>query len=114
MLVRSKNKTAAVIARQQKVSVIIRRSNKHFAAQVVSKSGVILAGATTKSKPVQQLLTKEATTGNSNAARVLGRYLAKLIQDLKIDDIAFNHSGYIYHGRVAAFVEGLRDSGIKV
>ena len=114
MSIRSKNKTTATIAKQGKASVIVKRSNKHFSAQIVSKTGIILAGATTKSKAVLKMLGKESATGNSNAANMLGQHIASLIKDLKIDDIAFNRSGYVYHGRISAFVTGLRDSGIKV
>lgn len=114
MSIRSKNKTTAAIAAQSKASVIVARSNKHFSAQIISKTGVVLAGANTKSKPVQKLLGKDQSTSNCNAANLLGKHIASLIKSLKIDNIAFNRSGLIYHGRVAAFVTGMRDSGVKV
>ena len=112
MSIRSKNKTSAAIAAQGKHSVIIVRTNKHFYAQIISPLGIVLTGASTKTKEIVKKVGK--TTSNKNAAQVLGEHIAKQLKDKKISDIAFNRSGLLYHGRVAAFVEGLRNQGVKV
>ncbi|MDI4567485.1 MAG: 50S ribosomal protein L18 [Mycoplasma sp.] len=52
--------------------------------------------------------------GNINAAKLAGERMASLIKDLKIERIVFDRSGYIYHGRVKAFGEALKQGGVKL
>ncbi|MEC8882580.1 MAG: 50S ribosomal protein L18 [Pseudomonadota bacterium] len=106
MSIRSKNKTRAVIAAQGKHSVIINRTNKHFYAQVLSPEGTVLGGASTKSAEVIKKMKKNSSS-NCISSKIVGEYVCELLKKLKIDKFAFNRSGYIYHGRVKAFVEGL-------
>ena len=84
----------------------IYRSNKHLFAQLIDdtihKSILGLSSAKLDSKG-----TKTAT------AEVLGKKIAELLKDNKIDQIVFDRSGYKYHGRVKAFAESLREGGIK-
>ena len=47
-------------------------------------------------------------------AKLVGLDLGKKLIALKINEVVFDRSGYLYHGRVSALVEGLRESGIKV
>jgi len=109
MSIRSKNKTRAAIAAQGKHSIAVQRTNQHFYAQLVSPLGIVLAGASTQSKAL-----KLKATGNSDAAKALGVHIASILKKMKVSDVAFNRSGLIYHGRVAAFVAGLREQGVKV
>jgi large subunit ribosomal protein L18 len=108
---RSKNKTRAAIAAQGKHSVTIKRTNKHFEAQILSPQGVALGGATTKSNETKKLC---GVTGNCEAARKLSELVAKILKKLSITDLAFDRSGHIYHGRVSAFADGLRAAGVKI
>lgn len=111
MSIRSKNKTSAAIASQNKHSVTVIRSNKHFEAQIISPTGIVVAGATTKSNAAKKQIKQ---TGNCDAARTLAQSIAKLLNKLNVKEVAFNRSGYIYHGRISAFADGLRAAGIKV
>ena len=106
MSIRSKNKTRAVIAAQGKHSVVINRTNKHFYAQVLSPVGHVLGGVSTKSPDVIKKLKKKSAS-NCVSSRIVGESVSDLLKKLKVDHYAFNRSGYIYHGRVKAFVEGL-------
>ena len=106
MSIRSKNKTRAVIAAQGKHSVIINRSNKHFYAQILCPEGIVLGGISTKNTEVIKKLKKNSAS-NCVSAKIVGEFVCDLLKKLKIEKFAFNRSGYIYHGRVKAFVEGL-------
>lgn len=112
MSIRSKNKTSAAIASQGKHSVVVKRSNNHFDAQILSPAGTALGGASTKSAAIHKKIGKQ--TGNCQAATKLGEIIAAQLKKMDITDIAFNRSGYIYHGRIAAFVDGMRKAGVKV
>ena len=113
MSIRSKNKTRAAIASQGKHSIIVRRSNNHFYAQLVTPAGVVMDGVSTLSKSLSGHVKKQGA-GNCDAAKVLGHQVASLLEKHKITDVAFNRSGLLYHGRVAAFVDGMREKGVKL
>ena len=113
MSIRSKHKTRAAIASQGKHSVTIRRSNNHFYAQLVSPTGIVMGGVSTQSKSMNSHVKKQGS-GNAEAAKVLGHQMASMLTKHKISDVAFNRSGYLYHGRVAAFVDGMREKGVKL
>jgi large subunit ribosomal protein L18 len=51
--------------------------------------------------------------GNVEGAKKVGEAMAKICQDLKIESIVFDRSGYLYHGRVQAVAEALRANGLK-
>ena len=106
MSIRSKNKTRAKIAAQGKHSVVIQRTNMHFYAQILSPEGTVLGGASTKSPDIIKKL-KKSSSSNCDSSKIVGEYIAEKMKKLKITDFAFNRSGYIYHGRVKSFVEGL-------
>lgn len=113
MSIRSKHKTRAAIASQGKHSVTVRRSNNHFYAQLVSPAGIVMGGVSTLSKSLNPHVKKHGS-GNCEAAKVLGHQVASLLTEHKITHVAFNRSGLLYHGRVAAFVNGMREKGVKL
>lgn len=113
MSIRSKHKTRAAIASQGKHSVTVRRSNNHFYAQLVSPTGIVMGGVSTLSKSLNPHVKKHGS-GNCEAAKVLGHQVASLMTKHKITHVAFNRSGLLYHGRVAAFVNGMREKGVKL
>ena len=111
MSIRSRNKTRAAIASQNKHSVIIKRSNQHFYAQIVQPNGEVIGGASTKTPAVIKTLGK-INASSKAAAEVLGKHVGEILKTMNIEQIAFNRSGFLYHGRVAAFADGLRDKGV--
>ena len=97
---------------QGKIRVIVSRSNRHMSAQVVDQDGRVLGGVSTKSPALKK---KFAYSGNKEAAKEVGVAMAAILKKLKIsENIAFDRSGYWYHGRVAMVAEGLRSSSIKI
>ena len=97
---------------QGKYRVIVSRSNRHMSAQIVNPFGLVLGGISTKSPSLKK---KFAYSGNKEAAKEVGVAMAAILKKLKIsENIAFDRSGYWYHGRVAMVAEGLRSSNIKI
>ena len=102
----AKIKTRKAIARQNKYRISVVRTLDHFAATLHNPEGIAVCGTCTRSKVMRKKLKK---TGNCDAAEALGMHLGELIsKEYGELDIAFDRSGYLYHGRVAAFVGGLR------
>lgn len=85
----------------------IYKSHQNFYAQLIDDSkGITLASATT--------LTKDGKySGNVVAAEKLGHEMGQKIKALKIEQIVFDRSGYLYHGKVKSFAEAVRAEGIK-
>ncbi|MCP8352502.1 50S ribosomal protein L18 [Candidatus Synchoanobacter obligatus] len=107
---RVKRKSRARLAGKDRI--IITRSNRHIRVQVVNLNGRVLGGVSTLTPAVKK---KISYTGNKEAAKEVGMALAAVIKKLKLtDNLAFDRSGYVYHGRVAMVAEGLRAAKIKI
>lgn len=108
---RRARKTRAKIAGQKAVRLVISRSNLHIYAQIISASGdQVLASAST----VEADLKKEVANGGNAAAAVLvGKRIAEKAKSAGIVEVAFDRSGYKYHGRVKALADSAREHGLQ-
>ena len=89
----------------------VHRTPRHIYAQVIAPDGAtVLASAST----VQKAVAKEAgSTGNVAAASVVGRIIAERAKDAGVETVAFDRSGFRYHGRVKALADAAREAGLK-
>ena len=89
----------------------VHRTNCHIYAQVFSADGTkVLASASTAEKEVRASV---ANGGNRSAAAVVGKRIAEKTKGLGISEVAFDRSGYKYHGRVKALADAAREAGLK-
>ncbi len=87
------------------------RSAKHIYAQVVDDTaGETLAHASTLSRDVRGDLSE---SNKLDAAKKVGKTIARLLLAKGIDKVVFDRSGYLYHGRVRALADAAREAGIK-
>ena len=87
------------------------KSARHIYAQLFSTCGnQVLAAASTRDGALQ---SEVSFGGNISAAQVVGKAIAEKIKSAGIQRIAFDRSGYPYHGRVKALADALRDGGIE-
>ena len=93
-----------------KYRVTVRTSNNHTYAMLVDPEGRTLAEVSTRTAKIK---SKIKHGGNIAAAKIVGQEIGQLIKHLKITDVAFDRSGRLYHGRVAAIADGARESGAK-
>jgi large subunit ribosomal protein L18 len=93
----------------------VHRTNLNIYAAVLSADGGrVLASASTLEKEVrQQLVGAKGRGGNANAAKIVGARIAKKAADAGIERVAFDRSGFRYHGRVKALAEAAREAGLK-
>jgi large subunit ribosomal protein L6 len=83
------------------------RSAKHIYAQVIDDTtGQTLAHASTLSEGIKSELGESNKT---EAARMVGRHIARLCREKNITKVVFDRNGYMYHGRVVALAEGARE-----
>ncbi len=89
----------------------VYRSLKHMYAQIiVDTRGETLVSASTLSK---ELRGKLKSTGNVEAAKEVGRLIAKKALEKGIKKVVFDRNGFLYHGRVKAVAEGAREGGLE-
>lgn len=109
--VRRARATRAKIAQLKAVRLTVHRSNTHIYAQVIDASGTkVLASASTAEAEVRAALK---TGSNVKAAAEIGKRIAERAKQLGIADVAFDRSGYKYHGRVKALAQAAREAGLK-
>jgi large subunit ribosomal protein L18 len=89
----------------------VHRTNLHIYAQITSAAGdKVLASASTLDKETRASLEK---SGNRKAAAVVGQRIAEKAKQAGIEKVAFDRSGYRFHGRVKALAEAARSGGLK-
>ena len=109
--IRRSRATRAKISQLRAVRLTVHRSNTHIYAQVIDASGSkVLAAASTAEKDVRGNVKYG---GNIKAAAEIGRRIAEKAKQLGIEQVAFDRSGYKFHGRVKALAEAAREAGLK-
>ncbi|AKJ69835.1 50S ribosomal protein L18 [Pandoraea thiooxydans] len=93
----------------------VHRTNLHIYAQVFSPCGTkVLASASTAELDVRkELAGKEGKGGNVAAAELIGRRIAEKAKAAGVESVAFDRSGFRYHGRVKALADAARSAGLK-
>jgi large subunit ribosomal protein L18 len=87
------------------------RSGKHIYAQVISAGGdSVIAAASTLQKDIRSDLKG---TSNKEAAAAVGKAVAERAVEAGIKDVAFDRSGYRYHGRVKVLADAAREVGLN-
>ena len=108
---RRARQTRAKIAELKAVRLTVHRSNSHIYAQVIAQDGMkVLATASTVEADVRQTVKNG---GNVKAAAEVGKRIAERAKQLGIEAVAFDRSGYRFHGRVKALAEAARAAGLK-
>lgn len=89
----------------------VHRTPRHIYAQVTDAAGSkVLVSASTLEKDVRK---GTKSTGNAEAAAVVGARIAEKAKAAGVDTVAFDRAGFRYHGRVKALAEAAREAGLK-
>ena len=107
--------TRARIALQKVNRLTVFRTNLHIYANVISPDGgKVLASASTLEPEVRNQLTgAKGKGGNAAAAKLVGERIARKAKAAGIEAVAFDRSGFLYHGRVKALADAAREAGLK-
>lgn len=109
---RRSRQTRLRIAQQGTVRLAVHRSNLHIYAAIVSGDGAqVLASASTAEKEVRAQLSGNG--GNVSAATIIGKRIAEKAKAAGIEKVAFDRSGFAYHGRVKALADAAREAGLQ-
>jgi large subunit ribosomal protein L18 len=108
---RRARQTRARIAEQRAVRLCVFRSNCHIYAQVIdSDGGRVLAAASTLESSIRAGVPNG---GNVAAAQAVGRLIAERAKAAGVAKVAFDRSGFRYHGRIAALAAAAREHGLQ-
>ena len=87
----------------------VNRTPRHIYAQVISPDGGrVLASASTLDKSL-----RAGQTGNVDAAKTVGSLIAERAKEAGVTQVAFDRSGFKYHGRVKALADAAREAGLE-
>lgn len=91
--------------------LLIHRTSKHIYAQIISSDcSHVLASASTLEKKIMSTLKN---SGNKKAAEIIGKKIAERALNKNITKIAFDRSGFKYHGRIKVLAEAARKFGLN-
>ena len=108
---RRSKKARAKISELGATRLTVHRTPRHIYAQVIAADGnTVIASASTLQKDVAKGLKY---TGNVDAAAAVGKAVAEKSKSAGISQVAFDRSGFKYHGRVKALADAARENGLE-
>jgi large subunit ribosomal protein L18 len=108
---RRARKTRAKIAELKVTRLSVHRTNTHIYAQIIAETGdKVIASASTVEADVRKSVKNG---GNIDAAAVIGKRIAEKAKAAGITTVAFDRSGYKYHGRIKALADAARENGLS-
>lgn len=109
---RRARRTRMMIKEQGRYRLSIHRTPRHLYAQIIAPNGSdVVAAASTLQKEVRLDLKN---TGNVDAAKAVGKAIAEKAKAAGIDQVAFDRSGFKYHGRIKALADAARENGLTI
>lgn len=106
---RRAKKTRAHIRHLGVNRLTVNRTPRHIYAQIISPTGgVVVAQASTLDASL-----RSGATGNVEAAKAVGALIAERAKAAGITKVAFDRSGFKYHGRVKALADAARENGLE-
>jgi len=111
---RRARQTRIRIAIQGVARLTVNRTNLHIYASVISGDGSkVLASASTAEAEVRKDLGASGKGGNAAAAQLIGKRIAEKAKAVGVEKVAFDRSGFAYHGRVKALADAAREAGLQ-
>jgi large subunit ribosomal protein L18 len=109
--IRRAKRTRAKIEQLGEMRLSVHRTPRHIYAQVIAPDGGhVVASASTLVADVRKGLTG---TGNVAAAKAVGKAIAERAKAAGVTKVAFDRSGFRYHGRVKALADAAREAGLQ-
>ena len=109
---RRARKTRAKIKELEVPRLSVHRTAQHIYAQVIGPDGgTVLASASTIQADLRKSLK---STSNIEAAQAVGKAIADKAKSAGIEQVAFDRSGFRYHGRIKALADAAREQGLRI
>ena len=94
-----------------KCRLSIHRSSNHIYAQIIAPDDKTIAATSSLDPEVKKILG-DKIKGKIEIAKAVGQQIAEKAKKAKISKVAFDRSGFLYHGRVKALAESARENGL--
>lgn len=107
---RRATRSRAKIRELKALRLSVHRTSQHIYAQILDAESKVLAAASTVQKTLRGAVKY---TGNVDAAAAVGKAIAEAAKAKGISEVAFDRSGYKYHGRVKALADAAREHGLQ-
>ncbi|WP_371374445.1 50S ribosomal protein L18 [Thalassotalea aquiviva] len=107
---RRAKRTRAKISELGANRLVVHRTPRHIYAQLINANSEVLASASTLDKELREQVK---ATGNKEAAAAVGKAIAERAAAKGVESVAFDRSGFLYHGRIQALAEAAREAGLK-
>jgi len=108
---RRAKRTRLRIRELEAIRLCVHKTPRHMYAQVTSSDGAkTFASASTLDKELSKQLK---VTGNVAAAKEVGKLIAKRAIEAGIKAVAFDRSGFPFHGRIKALADAAREDGLE-
>jgi large subunit ribosomal protein L18 len=108
---RRARKIRAKIAELKVTRLSVHRTNSHIYAQIIAETGdKVLVSASTLEAEVRKSIKNG---GNAEAASLVGKRIAEKAKAAGITTVAFDRSGFKYHGRIKALADAARENGLS-
>src|SRR5262245_47424757 len=109
--IRRSRKTRLKIRELEVMRLCVFKTPRHMYAQVTTADGSkTLVAASTLDKDLKK---KVKHTGNIDAAKEVGKLVAKRALEAGIQAVAFDRSGFRFHGRIKALADSAREGGLE-
>ena len=109
---RRAGKTRARIELKGIHRLCVHRTPRHIYAQIIAPgTGGVIASASTVQKELREGLK---ATGNKDAAAAIGKAIAERAAEKGVSKVAFDRSGFRYHGRIKALADAAREAGLEI
>ncbi len=110
--IRRATRTRAKIKELAAHRLCVHRTPQHIYAQIIAPNGAeVLVSASTLDKELRASI--EGHAGNSSAAAAVGKAIAERAKAAGVESVAFDRSGFRYHGRVKALADAARENGLQ-
>jgi len=108
---RRSRRTRAKIRQLEVTRLCVHRTPRHIYAQIIAPEGNrVITSASTLSKDLRKTLKG---TGNRDAAAAVGKLIAERAKAEGVERVAFDRSGFNYHGRIKALADAAREAGLS-
>jgi len=110
--IRRARRTRAKISELAVPRLSVHRTPRHIYAQVIAPNGSeVIASASTLQAEIK---SNVKNSGNAEAAAVVGKAIAEKAQAAGVTSVAFDRSGFRFHGRIKALADAAREAGLKL
>ena len=109
---RRKRSTRAKIDELAVNRLCVHRTPRHIYAQIIDPTGgkVLVSASTVEAEVRSQF----KSGGNKEAAVAIGKRIAEKAKAAGLEQVAFDRSGFAYHGRIKALADAARENGLKI